>query len=180
MGTWTATEKHRASKHLERACLFRAAFTGSCTYSSLWNTQTALRPLENWLITARRVRTHIWAILSAPRFGNDVAHASALQETCSGESWAETQQDSQRSGTPRSCITDSAGVTAHITTVHKSDFSLTNYNGKNRTLTQSRAKLKEMKPSELKLTKRFQEFNSKTDFWHFLSLLREGERKKCY
>lgn len=132
MGTWTATEKNRPSKHLERACLFLAAFTGCCSYLSLVNTQTARRPLENWLITARHVHAHIWAILSTPWFGKDVAHT----DVCSGESWAETQQERLQSGTPSSYITDSSIVTAHITTLHKSDFSLTNYNGKNRTLAQ--------------------------------------------
>lgn len=91
MGTCTATEKHQVSKLLEQACLFLAAFTGSWSYLSLRNTQTALRPLENWMITARHVHTHIWGILSTLWFGKDVAHTSVLEESCSGES-AELKQ----------------------------------------------------------------------------------------
>lgn len=61
-----------------------------------------------------------------------------------GERWAETAQDGPHSGTPplnrsRSYITDRSSTTKHIKSVHKSDFSLTNYNGKNRTFRQSRA-----------------------------------------
>lgn len=57
---------------------------------------------------------------------------------------AEAPQDRPHSGTPalhrsRSYITDRSSTTEHIRSVHKSDCSRTNYNGKNGTFRQSGA-----------------------------------------
>lgn len=145
MGTCTAREKHQVSKLLEQACLFLAAFTGSWSYLSLRNTQTALK-------TIRELDDHCQACAhSYLRYSEHAviwrrrrAHKRVRGVVFWGERWAETPQDGPHSDTPplnrsRSYITDRSSTTKHIKSVHKSDFSLTNYNGKNRTFRQSRA-----------------------------------------
>lgn len=141
--TCTATEEHRVSTQLERACRFLAAFTGTWSYLSLRNTQTALRPLETCTITARHAHAHV--VRHSEHAAATWQRRGARRRAGGAVLWgAEAPQDRPHSGTPalrrsRSYITDRSSTTERIRSVHKSDCSWTNYNGKNGTFSGSGA-----------------------------------------
>lgn len=139
MGTCTAREKQGASVPVS-SCLHRILVI--FITEKYTNSAKTIRELDDHCQACAHsyLRYSEHAVIWRRRR----AHKRVRGVVFWGERRAETPQDGPHSGTPplnrsRSYITDRFSATKHIKSVHKSDFSLTNYNGKNRTFRQSRA-----------------------------------------